>query len=40
MEVQVNRGGTGKLSLRLYREITGIQYGEIEDRHRWIYRVE
>ena len=28
------------LSLRLYREITGIQYGEIEDRHRGIQRVE
>ena len=39
-EVQVNRGRTGELSLRLYREITGIQYGEIEDRHRWIHRVE
>lgn len=39
-EVQVNRGGTGELSLRFYREITGIQYGEIEDRHRWIHRVE
>ncbi len=39
-EVKVNRGGTGELSLRLYREITGIQYGEIEDRHRWIHRLE
>jgi branched-chain amino acid aminotransferase len=39
-EVQVNGGRTGELSLRLYREITGIQYGEIEDRHRWIHRVE
>jgi branched-chain amino acid aminotransferase len=39
-EVQVNRGGTGELSLRFYREITGIQYGEVEDRHRWIHRVD
>jgi len=39
-EVQVNGGRTGELSLRLYREITGIQYGEIGDRHHWIHRVE
>jgi branched-chain amino acid aminotransferase len=39
-EVKVNGGRTGELSLRLYREITGIQYGEIEDRHHWIHRVE
>ena len=39
-EVAVNGGKAGDLSLRLFREITGIQYGEIEDRHRWIHRVE
>ncbi len=39
-EVRVNGGRTGELSLRLYREITGIQYGDIEDRHHWIHRVE
>ena len=39
-EIQVGQGRTGEFSLRLYREITGIQYGEIEDRHHWIRRVE
>jgi len=39
-EIPVLRGQAGELSLRLYREITGIQYGEIEDRHRWIHRVD
>jgi branched-chain amino acid aminotransferase len=39
-ETPVNRGRVGELSRKLYREITGIQYGEIEDRHRWVQRVE
>jgi len=39
-EVAVNGGKAGDLAVRLFREITGIQYGEIEDRHRWIHRVE
>ncbi|GAB4227897.1 MAG: branched-chain amino acid aminotransferase [Deltaproteobacteria bacterium] len=39
-EIAVNGGKTGDLSLRMYREITGIQYGEIADRHHWIHRVE
>ena len=39
-EVVVNGGKAGELAVRLFREITGIQYGEIEDRHRWIHRVE
>jgi hypothetical protein len=30
----------GELSRRLFEEITGIQYGDIEDRHRWVQRVE
>ena len=25
----------GELTLRLYNELTGIQYGKIEDRHHW-----
>jgi len=29
----------GKLTLRLYDEITGIQYGKLEDRHGWNVRV-
>lgn len=39
-EIPVNEGKAGELSVRLFREITGIQYGEIEDRHGWIRRVE
>ncbi len=39
-EYPVNRNQAGELSSRLFDEITGIQYGEIEDRHRWIHRVE
>lgn len=39
-EALVNRGRVGELARRLHREITGIQYGEIEDRHRWVQRVE
>ncbi len=39
-EIEVNGGRTGDLSARLYREITGIQYGEVADRHHWIQRVE
>jgi branched-chain amino acid aminotransferase len=39
-EVPVNGGKAGELAVRLFREITGIQYGEIEDRYRWIHRVE
>jgi branched-chain amino acid aminotransferase len=39
-EVVVNGGKAGDLAARFFREITGIQYGEIEDRHRWIHRVE
>jgi branched-chain amino acid aminotransferase len=39
-EVPVNGRGVGELSRRLYREITGIQYGEIEDRRGWVCRVE
>jgi branched-chain amino acid aminotransferase len=38
-EVLVNRSRVGEISRRLYEEITGIQYGEIEDRHRWVHRV-
>lgn len=39
-EVLVNRNRVGELSRRLFREITGIQYGEIGDRHRWVQRIE
>ncbi len=30
----------GPTLARLYNEIKGIQYGEIEDRHKWMYRVD
>jgi branched-chain amino acid aminotransferase len=39
-EVAVSGGKAGELAVRLFREITGIQYGEIKDRHGWIHRVE
>jgi len=39
-EIAVNGGKAGDLSQRLFGEITGIQYGEIPDRHRWIQRVK
>jgi branched-chain amino acid aminotransferase len=38
--VQVADSRVGELSRRLYDEITGIQYGVAEDRHRWVHRVE
>jgi branched-chain amino acid aminotransferase len=39
-DARVGTSGVGPLSRRLYEEITGIQYGEIEDRHHWVHRVE
>jgi branched-chain amino acid aminotransferase len=30
----------GPILTRLYNEITGIQFGEIEDRHGWMYKVD
>ncbi len=33
-------GESGPTLTRLYNEITGIQYGEIEDRHGWMIRVD
>jgi branched-chain amino acid aminotransferase len=30
----------GALLTKLYNEITGIQFGEIDDRHGWMYRVD
>lgn len=32
---QVQNTPPGALTLRLYEELTGIQYGKIEDRHNW-----
>ena len=36
---QVSDAPPGPLTLRLYEELTGIQYGKIEDRHGWNVRV-
>ncbi len=38
-EARIGNSGVGELSRKFYEEITGIQYGEIEDRHRWVHRV-
>ena len=38
--VVVNGGAPGEISRRLFDEITGIQYGEIDDRYGWVRRVE
>ena len=37
---EINRGETGKLSQRLFDELTGMQYGEKEDRFGWIELVD
>ncbi len=39
-ELMVNGGAPGEISRKLFDEITGIQYGEIEDRYGWVHRVE
>jgi branched-chain amino acid aminotransferase len=36
----INDGKAGKLALKLFKEITSIQYGIKEDSHGWIYKVE
>jgi branched-chain amino acid aminotransferase len=38
-QAKIGDGKVGALSRRLYDAITGIQYGGIEDRHRWVRRV-
>jgi branched-chain amino acid aminotransferase len=35
----VNGGVIGEFAQRLYNEITGIQYGTVDDRHGWLTRV-
>jgi len=37
---QVGNGMPGELAKKLYSQIRGIQYGEIEDEFGWIYRVK
>ena len=36
----INDGKAGELALKLFKEITSIQYGIKEDNHDWIYKVE
>lgn len=38
--ITVNHGRVGEISEKLYGEITGIQYGEVPDRHGWVYRMD
>jgi branched-chain amino acid aminotransferase len=39
-EYPVNGGKVGEHAKQLFDEITGIQYGEIEDRYGWVHRVD
>lgn len=36
----VNNNTIGKVSQKMYDTITGIQYGEIEDNHGWVYHID
>jgi branched-chain amino acid aminotransferase len=36
----INNGKAGELALKLFNEITSIQYGIKDDSHEWIYKVE
>ncbi len=37
--VPVGDGGSGEFTLSLREELTGIQYGRVEDRHGWMHRL-
>ena len=37
--ITVNNNETGELSLKLFKQLTGIQTGKIEDKYNWIFRV-
>jgi branched-chain amino acid aminotransferase len=37
--INIGTGNIGEFAKRLYDEITGIQYGKIEDKHGWIHSV-
>ena len=37
---QIQDGGIGKLSQRLYDTVTGIQLGKLEDTHGWTVEVK
>lgn len=38
--LQFNETDAGELSIKLYEELTGIQYGTVEDRHNWMTYVD
>lgn len=38
--INIGTGKIGDFAQRLFDEITGIQYGKIEDRHNWVHSVE
>ena len=38
-EITINNGKIGAVSQRLYDELTGIQWGRVEDTHGWVVRV-
>jgi branched-chain amino acid aminotransferase len=35
-DVFLGNGKTGELTMKLYNTLTGIQYGQIEDKHNWV----
>ncbi|MEN8153354.1 MAG: branched-chain amino acid aminotransferase [Acidobacteriota bacterium] len=39
-EYVVNENKTGKWSQKFYDTLTGIQYGELEDKYNWVYKVK
>lgn len=38
-KITINNGLTGELSQKLYDELTGIQYGTVEDKFNWIVKI-
>lgn len=38
--ININNGVAGEISLKLYDEITGIQYGKVSDKFNWMEEVE
>ena len=38
-KIEIGNGKIGPLAERLYHNITGIQYGQIEDRFGWTYPI-
>lgn len=38
--ISINNGKTGEIATRIYKTLTGIQYGEIEDKFSWVVEVK